>query len=154
MVLSGNIGLPVMLILCLFYVVVIYIHVAHTGYFLAARKSSKMMKSEEDAWWREESQGLNTPLQPDMIVFTSPSPVPNGTTFQNGRQNLETQERIETDEGVEFHITLTTQGLLWDEDIVALLQNFPTNNLFYPALIRACIQLQFTQLNIVSEPNT
>ena len=152
LLLTGFIGVQAILVLCIFYIVVIYIHIAHTGYYLSARKCSKMLEREENHWWDQRDSGINTdPMDDNMIVFQSLISLPNNETIRNGRQTLEVADKIDAAEGVIYNIRLSSRGLLWDEDIVSLLQNFPPNDLFYPTLIKACVKLQFSQLNIVSQ---
>ena len=141
----------IIIILSMFFLIVIYIHISHTGYYLSARKCSKMMRREENVWWEEKSKGINVePIQPDRVVFQSPTKLSNNESFQNGRQKIEFIEKVDTNEGYYYSLSLSSQGILWDEDIVSLLQNFDPMTLLYPSLFKACINLQLTQLNILS----
>lgn len=150
LLLAGFVGFHAVLILCLFYLVVIYIHMSHTGYYLSARKCAKMLKDEEEKWWDDQEMGVGVELVEDRIVFQSPLSLPMGEEFRNGRQCVSVMDKNETPDGVLYNIVITTKGLMWDEDVASLLQNFPSNTILYPILLRSCVQLQMSQLNLIT----
>lgn len=139
-------------VLFLFYVVVVYIHVAHTGYWLSARQTARRFQREYNEFVQADIQGTAVgKLAIDKKVFTSPHSMPGGVDeFQNGRQRISFIDR-QTDEHGNPLVTmaLESRGIMWDEDVVALLSNFTPGTHFHKAVLDACILLQLQQVNIV-----
>lgn len=144
----------VIIILTLFYLVVIYIHSQHTGYFLSYLSFNRALKLEYKEWLSSNTNGLTNQFQitqPDQIVFTTNAPLfpIENKLFQNGRQKIYfTQKTSNSDSSVSFEYTLTTEGCLWDEDITILISFF-NPHLTMP-IVENCIRLQFTQLGIIT----
>ena len=145
--------LPIFIVLFLFYVVVVYIHVAHTGYWLSARLVSKRFKNEYNDYVQGQMMGTGTSgsLPMDRKVFTSPNSLPGGANeFQNGRQKVVFIEKAEDVHGnASFTLALESRGVMWDEDVVSLLSNFTAGSHIHKAVLDASILLQLQQINIV-----
>ena len=147
-----NATIPMFIVLFLFYVVVVYIHVAHTGYWLSARQTARRFQREYNEFVQADIQGTAVgKLAIDKKVFSSPHSMPGGVDeFQNGRQRISFIDR-QTDEHGNPLVTmaLESRGIMWDEDVVALLSNFTPGTHFHKAVLDACILLQLQQINIV-----
>jgi len=148
----GNAAL-VIVILSLFYLVVIYIHSQHSGYYLSHLSFTKAIDKEYKEWLTQDSQGVDSEFkvkQPDQIVFSTNKPLypSEQKMFQNGRQKIYFNEKTNnTDGSVSFEYTLTTEGCLWDEDITTLITFF--NPLLTRPIVENCIRLQFSQLGVI-----
>lgn len=148
-----NATLPMFVVLFLFYVVVVYIHVAHTGYWLSARQVSKRFKKEYNEYVQSKIMGTSADegLAKDRKVFTSPNSLPGGVNeFQNGRQKVVFIEKSQDEHGnASFTLALESRGVMWDEDVVSLLSNFTAGSHIHKAVLDAAILLQLQQINIV-----
>ena len=148
----GRAAVPLILIMSLFYLVVIYVHIYHSGYFLAARRVSKKMKKEWDNWFDINQRGLPTPLNVqsvNSVIFSSPQAMPNGNSFQMGFQTITFIGRQQDSAGaVSFNYQLDSLGCMWDSDVVPLYSAFGPGH-FQSALLEACVQLQLSQLGII-----
>jgi hypothetical protein len=149
---NGRGAVPLILIMSLFYLVVIYVHIYHSGYFLAARRVSKKMKKEWDTWFQMNQQGLPTPLNVhavNSVIFSSPQAMPNGNSFQMGFQTITFIGRHQDSAGaVSFNYQLDSLGCMWDSDVVPLYSAFAPGH-FQSSLLEACVQLQLSQLGII-----
>lgn len=137
-------------VLILFYLVVIYIHIFHTGYWLAAREVKKLIDKDYRSWHKNNTEGIDNPFevkQPHRRIFESSIPMPGSiTTFNNGRQKINFLEKTESVDGATiFHYELLSIGCLWDEEVSSLIMNF--SGVFSNSLIDACIALQLSQIN-------
>ena len=148
-----NATLPIFIVLFLFYIVVVYIHVAHTGYWLSARQTAKRFRNEYDEYVQGKIMGTSdgAPLPIDRKVFTSPNSLPGGVSeFQNGRQKVLSVESSQDEHGnALFTLALESRGVMWDEDVVSLLSNFTAGSHIHKAVLDAAILLQLQQINIV-----
>jgi hypothetical protein len=148
----GRAAVPLILIMSLFYLVVIYVHIYHSGYFLAARRVSKKMKKEWDNWFDINQRGLPTPLNVqsvNSVIFSSPQAMPNGNSFQMGFQTITFIGRQQDSAGaVSFNYQLDSLGCMWDSDVVPLYSAFAPGH-FQSSLLEACVQLQLSQLGII-----
>lgn len=148
----GRAAVPLILIMSLFYLVVIYVHIYHSGYFLAARRVSKKMRNEWDLWFNMNQRGLPTPLNVqtvNRVIFSSPQAMPNGNSFQMGFQTITFIGRHQDSAGaVSFNYQLDSLGCMWDSDVVPLYSAFGPG-LFQTSLLEACVQLQLSQLGII-----
>ena len=153
---SGN--LMVVIILTLFYLVVIYIHSQHTGYYLAHLSFIKSVAQEYKEWLSSDSKGTTSQFnvsQPDQIVFSTNAPILTGDAkvFQNGRQKIcFNQKTVNEDGSVSFEYTLTTEGCLWDEDITTLISFFSSHVTM--SIIENSIRLQLSQIGIIPAIST
>ena len=124
-------NLYVTVVILMLYFIVVYVHVYHTGYWLSARRTSKMLKREESEWSANEDREI---AQPQRFIFHSSKPMEK-SNFQLNRQEINfLNEKQEPN------------GCFWDEDIVKLAGAFDTRSDFFRALIDACMRLQLIQL--------
>jgi hypothetical protein len=148
----GRANIPVTIVIILFYLIVIYIHTFHTGYWISELRFRSLVKKEYDTWTNDLVKGLPSPysiLAPTVKVFTSPIQAfdnnSNRNSFQCGRQKIFfTHKSIDNNGNAIYHYTLESNGCLFDDDITPLIA--PFNPIFANSLIEACIQLQFSQL--------
>ena len=145
-------AVPLILIMSLFYLVVIYAHIYHSGFFLAARRVSKKMRNERDLWFEMKQKGLPTQLNvqgPNSVVFSSPEAMPKGNSFQMGFQTITFKQRHQDNLGaVLFDYQLDSLGCMWDSDVVPMYSAFGPGH-FQTALLEACVKLQLSQLGII-----
>jgi hypothetical protein len=148
----GRAAVPLILIMSLFYLVVIYVHTYHSGFFLAARRVSKKMHREWDMWFDMKQKGLPTPLNVqnvNSVIFSSPQAMPNGNSFQMGFQTITFLSKHQDNTGaVLFNYQLDSLGCMWDSDVVPLYSAFGPGH-FQSTLLEACVQLQLSQLGII-----
>jgi hypothetical protein len=144
-------GMAAIIILILFYLVVIYIHAYHSGYWWAARNVRNRIKNDFNSFLKNKHEGTPNPFQingPQQVLFESR--VPMGVNIaHHGRQEIEFIEQ-ETDAhgAVLFKYKLSSTGCLFDYDVVSMAVSY--NSTFATALIEACIKLQFVQLGVIA----
>lgn len=142
--------IPMFVVLVMFYITVIYIHIAHTGYWLEARRTSKKFRREWESWWKDfqESNVADSVIQ--KIVFRSPQPLQRDE-LQNGRQVVRSLREVEEDGVKMYELEIESKGIMWDEDVTALLSNVAPGWL-QDTLRSACIRMQLQHMNIVPGP--
>lgn len=150
-VVSGKGSIPLVLILTLFYLVVVYIHSFHTGFWLSEIKFRKMVKKDFTHWSTATRNNVPSDFEvkaPSVTQFTSMIPMDSREFFQNGRQSIRFINKIQLDSGaVEFNYELESKGILWDDDIVSLQTFF--NHQFRTPLLEACTEMQLNQIGLV-----
>jgi hypothetical protein len=150
-------GVAGTIVLMIFYMVVVYIHMYHTGYWWAARKVQKRINSEFLSYINSQNTGTTNPYQvtqPNIQLFSSPFPMDNGRKkLQSNRQTVEFLDSWIDQNGTSmFNYQLTTNGLMWDSDVNQIITY--NNHNFNQYLIEACIRLQLSQLGqiVVAPP--
>lgn len=144
-------GMVAVLVLILFYLVVIYIHANHTGYWLAASNVKSRLKKDYNEFLENQRTGTPNPFLitgPQMVLFDSN--VPMGVSVANhGRQTIQlTGSNTAADGSSVFSYSLSSTGCLFDYEIVSMAASY--NPSFGAALIEACIKLQFLQLGVIA----
>tara|TARA_B110000908_G_C10124955_1_gene389416 strand:+ start:12 stop:932 length:921 start_codon:yes stop_codon:yes gene_type:complete len=133
------------IVLCILYLIIIYIHLYHTSFWLSGISTKKKIKKEYNKYRDNIQRGINNPfsVNPNQHIFFTPFNM-GQDHFQNGRQSI-TFNNVTTSNGVQLNqYTLSSEGCLWDDDITSLTMFF--NHNFNEDLIKACIHLQFIQL--------
>ena len=150
-------GLAGTIVLMIFYIVVVYIHMYHTGYWWAARKVQKNINSEFLSYIQSQNSGTSNPyqvVQPHIQLFSSPFPMDGGKkSLQSNRQTIDFLKSWTDNNGTSmFDYQLTSRGLMWDSDVNQIL-SYNSHN-FNQYLIEACIRLQLSQLGqiVVAPP--
>lgn len=147
---SGRGSIPLVLILTLFYLVVVYIHTFHTGFWLSEIKRRKLFKKDYKQWTTDTRNNVPSNFEvtsASVTQFMSMVPMENDF-FQNGRQSIRFINRKEQENGaVEFNYELESKGILWDDDIVSIQQFF--NHQFRMPLLEACTEMQLNQIGLV-----
>jgi hypothetical protein len=145
-------GVAIIIILILFYLVVIYIHAYHTGYWWAERTVNNKIKKEYNEFLDAHTRGLSSEFQvttSHQVIFESSVPMGNIQNANHGRQHINFIQKVKNADGsVIFQYDLTSQGLLFDQDVVAMIAAYSPN--FAASLIEACIRLQFNQLGLIT----
>jgi hypothetical protein len=147
------INLQVFVIFTILYTLVIYIHSAHTVYWWPAFKLNLTIKKQAAKFEEYHGAGLptepgNTVTQTDNYTFQSKGKITGGKTIIDRSNNSRVTLNLNTD----GTYTLKSTGLLWDEEIVQLAQEWEPE--YIQDLINACIYLQLLQLqNIASLTN-
>jgi hypothetical protein len=150
-------GLAGTIVLMIFYIVVVYIHMYHTGYWWAARKVQKKINAEFLSYIQSQNSGTTNPfqvVQPQIQLFSSPFPMDGGKkSLQSNRQTIDFLKSWTDNNGTSmFDYQLTSQGLMWDSDVNQIL-SYNSHN-FNQYLIEACIRLQLSQIGqiVVAPP--
>ena len=145
-------GMIAIAILTIFYLVVIYIHLYHTGYWLAAIKTEKLLIREEQEWFTNIQTNVNNPfmvVKPDVALFSTHVPIPFPSGLKKYDFNRATisfvKEQDHEDGSKTFDYKLENNGCLWDADIYGLISQFPNN--ISNDIIEACKTLQLSQLH-------
>lgn len=143
------------IVLCILYLIIIYIHLYHTSFWLAGISTKKKIRKEYSKHIDNIQKGINSNfavIYPSQYIFSTPFTMATNN-FQNGRQSIIFNHTSRVN-GVQLNqYTLTSRGCIWDDDITSLTMFFNPN--FNQDLIKACIHLQFIQLGqplIVVEP--
>jgi hypothetical protein len=154
-----NAGVAGIFVLIIFYIVVIYIHIYHTGYWWSAKRVHKKIMDEFDEHQKNQRDGTPDPYlvaNPTIQLFSSPFPMANGqTTLQSNRQKIIfIRSGVDINGTTIFDYQLASQGVMWDSDVNQIL-TFNSHH-FNQYLIDACINLQLVQLNqfVVAKPLT
>lgn len=147
-VVEGSYFIPI--IFTIFYLIVFYIHINHTGYWLYALIVSNRLKKEHSRYWDSFTQQIDNVFsvsEPVVEIFESSQAIPgNQTNLASGRQQVNFLQKINAEDGgVLFQYELKSLGILLDEDVNNLLPNLAPA--FRKSLIEACIRLQLRQLN-------
>ena len=139
---SAGIGIFVLWIL---YLIVIYIHLYHTSFWLSGISTTKKITKEYNQYLANIAKGIDNPfaVEPTQHIFLTPFNM-RQDDFQNGRQSI-TFNHAQNINGVQLNqYTLLSNGCLWDDDITSLMMFFGPD--FNQDLIKACIHLQYNQL--------
>ncbi len=144
-------GMAAIIILILFYLVVIYIHAYHTGYWWASVNVKGRLKRDFNEFLDHQHTGTPNPFLvngPQMVLFNSH--VPMGVNIaHHGRQTIQlTSNHIAADGAAIFSYSLSSTGCLFDYEIVSMAASY--NPSFSAALIEACIKMQFLQLGVIA----
>ena len=151
---GGRGDITLAIILTLFYLVVVYIHTCHTGYWISERKTQREINREYNLWVESLSNGQPPSFNSTQSVVQFRTLVPMGeTSYQNGRQSIRLISQEPQTEGyTHFEYELKSQGTLFDDDIVKLSSAFQED--FKRPLIRACLDMQLNQVGIIQAGNT
>jgi hypothetical protein len=138
-------------VLIIFYLIVIYIHAYHTGYWWSARKVHKQINKDFESSQSHQKIGTPDPFlvnNPTIRLFQSPyTMVGNSKSLQSNRQNVELIQSTTNSDGTLMNeYRLSSNGLMWDSDVNTILMH--NSHQFNQYLLEACIQLQLTQLNV------
>jgi hypothetical protein len=109
-------GIAVIGLGSLFYAVVVYIHVSHTGFWLAAINANQAIKKEFNKWTIILSKGGAVPSVLYTHTFNSSSKTNLTVPINCGRQMLSSKSN---GDGTTQY-TLTSNGLVWDQDAINL----------------------------------
>lgn len=148
---GGRGSITLAAILTLFYLVVVYIHTCHTGYWLSEIKTQKQINKDYNTWvdsfTNQTEDGPNLSAQKSVTQFHTLIPMTN-SHWQNGRQAIRFIEKKEREDGAtNFKYELTSQGTMLDENIVTLSAPFPID--FKRPLIHSCLDMQLNQVGII-----
>jgi hypothetical protein len=142
---SKSIGITVIALGTLFYVVVVYIHLNHTGFWISALSANRAISREFNQWSIDLTNGvINTSIQVINHQFTSAGKINGATTINSGRQVLTCTGNMEAG----YHYTLTTQGLLWDQDLINIC-GLITDQILVMDLKREATRMQFMAAGVV-----
>jgi hypothetical protein len=137
------------LVIISFYLIVLYVHAKHTGFWYFAWKTKNKIKGEYKLF--ETAHASNMPS--DYRVQSPPFRIQFYSYYQNSSLNeacLNGRVHVkylgnEIDNGeTRFHYEMTCEGILWDADIVKITQEF--NIHFQQDLYEGCVKIQHAQL--------
>jgi hypothetical protein len=149
--LLGSFRIVILGIIVILYVIVVYIHCYHTGYYLAENSRQRILHKEMDEF-REESmkisngENIKSHYQafPIMGAVSEPSLLKlntnnSGIIHINGHQIIE-----DTTTDGQYTYKIKTKGLLTDDQIVAFTQNQNENQIKF--ILNLCLTHQITAL--------
>jgi hypothetical protein len=139
--LKGTKGIVIISVLLIFYLIVIYIHAYHTGYWWSAVLFRRRLKKEYEEWEENlllDNNGNIIPLLPTVCNFQSNVQVQN---LNIGRQKL---TLLSNNNGV-YQYQLESYGCFWDENFAAI-KPLINNQQFMRDLVKAVLEIQMTQL--------
>ncbi len=133
-------ALPMMVIIlfAMFYLIVIYIHASHTGYWFAKIDFNKKLKADYAQW----SVGNGNEAQVYLHNFKTPFSL-QMKVGDKKTVNCQTLECV-SKSGEDYHFKLISRGLMWDQDIATLCMGLLYKEM--PVLALECLQLQLTQI--------
>jgi hypothetical protein len=146
-------------IFVIFYLIVLYVHAKHTGYWYYAWKTDKLMTSEYHQY--EKHMATNTPSEfsvkfpPHKIQFYSFYKfVGLGETLEK-RVKINLVDTVLDNSQTKYLYEMSCIGILWDLDIVKITRDFNIN--FQQDLYEACVKMQHAQLGnpvaLMAAPN-
>ena len=131
--LLGKFNIIFYAVMALLYIIVIYIHIAHTGYYLAERKTARMFREQHDNWSEDkmlvkegskekgETRGAVRQPPPRSIFDTKIKLRLTNDIVKVGEHSIKLiDEKIDGNEKV-YTYEIETNGILIDDDIVLLL---------------------------------
>lgn len=146
-------------VITIFYLIVMYVHLKHTGYWYFSWRTSKRINTEFQEFQKNKAIGMPSEFTvkkpPHRIEFLSYFKLNETILCLNDRVRVR-MVGSEGDSGkTKFHYELTCIGVLWDEDIVNVTKGFSYN--IQQDLYEACIKIQHAQLGApvahISTPN-
>jgi hypothetical protein len=138
--LRGTRGVVIISVLVIFYVIVIYAHAKHTGYWWAALSFKRSLNKEYQEWVDNlplDDNDETLSLQPSICLFDSGILVKDKNI---GRQSITLDSEFN---GI-YTYKLESIGCFWDENYSALRPFFNDN--FNRDLAKAVLNIQYTQL--------
>jgi hypothetical protein len=146
--LLGSFRLSVLSVIILLYLIVIYVHVYHSGFFFAEWKRQNLLNKEHDMFRIEQMQiaqgkPIQAKFQAQTIVGGNSEPSNLRLNTSNGIIRHDGHELIETiaPNGL-YSYTMKTKGILSDDQIVAFTQN--QNDEQCKFILNLCISHQIT----------
>jgi hypothetical protein len=146
---SKSMGIVIIGLGTLLYVVVIYIHLTHTGYLISARSANRLFENEFNSWSDKVTKGqiIATP-QISTMTFNSAGKLDGHNPINSGRQVL---SLVGSSRGV-YQYTLETRGLLWDQDLINLC-GLLTDQILIQDLRYEATRMQFSAAGVVLPVN-
>jgi hypothetical protein len=138
-------NIQLLIVFTIFYIIVIYIHSAHTVYWWPALNLKISIRKQHKKWKEYYSKGLITPSE-NTIDSTNVISYPfhSNTTLNHTIQTC-VEGRIKVIQEKSGEFILQVAGPLWDENIVHLCTQWGEKNL--DDLIHSCIKVQLMQCN-------
>ena len=143
----------------IFYIIILYVHVKHTGYWYYAWKTNRRMKFEFSSFEKERAKGMpsefsvKTPSH--SIQFTSYYLLIGEVVCLNERVKIQKMYSVDQDGKTIHQYKMFCIGILWDNDIVKITSEVDSS--FQQDLYEACVKIQHAQLGTpvaqISTPN-
>jgi hypothetical protein len=127
----------IIVLFSLFYIIVMYIHANHTGFWLAEFTLQRKIKKDHQVW----SEGNGNSAQIYVHQFSSPFSLglAPGQSKRTNRQGLTCISKNQND-----HVfKLDSVGLMWDTDVAAMCMGLQAQERAFLAI--ECLQLQLIQ---------
>ncbi len=128
--LLGTFNMIFYLIMSLLYLIVIYIHIAHTGYFLAEFNTAKKFRKQHSQWSEDKVKADEKTIPEENIRHSVRVPSPksvfdseiklkiDNNKMKVGEHSISFIEEIEVNNQKIYTYEIETNGILKDEDIV------------------------------------
>jgi len=155
--LLGKFNLMFYAIMAVLYIIVIYIHLAHTGYYLAERKTANMFRKQHDLWSEDKMLVNEGKKDKGDIRGAVRKPSPKSVfdseiklRFENGMVKVGEhairfiEEREENGHKL-YTYEIETNGILEDNDIVLLTGGQTEQQ--GSIIARACLKHQITMIH-------
>jgi hypothetical protein len=143
-------------IVVIFYLLVLYIHTMHTGYWFFGWKVNRHINNEFAIFQTHTTQQTLSEYSARsyQIQFLSNYKHIDNTPYLDNRVKISLL-KTEADNNPTYTYNLSCMGILWDEDINQITNHF--GNSFQRDLYEACVKLQHQQLGqpitIAGPPN-
>ncbi len=139
-------NVQILIVFTILYTVVIYIHAAHTVYWWPALFLSKSIKKQYLIFDEFSRKGVPTPEE---NTVTDDYSVDFSSQKNLEEKQIKISNRISVVNKGEHLYTLTSKGILWDEDITLLVSQWGGD--YQDDLIKACIKLQLLQVGVIAD---
>lgn len=153
---SGLDHIGIVLSLAIMFLLIVFIHVRYTGYYLAELRTSKAFKREFNAYnygtvdavnkrigLAEERSSIFTYNGDDLLGVDKEG---NKRDVLNGNNSSVIHRLQVAEDGTTWKYQITTQGILTDEDITAFLNKKGLDNQQISRLAAVCLDHQFAML--------
>jgi hypothetical protein len=145
-ILSGRFSTgPLLVLMCIFYLIVIYIHAYHTGLWLAEFSFKRKIDFDYAQWSAQKGNDAQTYIHKFKIPYSLQLKV--GDVKNVNCQTLTCQS---FSDGL-YSFELKSVGLMWDEDIATICMGLLHEE--RPVLALECLQLQLTQTVAIGNSN-
>jgi len=146
--LLGSFRLTILSVIVLLYLIVIYVHLYHSGFFFAEFKRKNLLSKEHNLFREEQMQiaqgkPIQAKFQAQTIIGGNSEPSNLRLNTSNGIIRHDGHELIETiSQNGLYSYTMKTKGILNDDQIVAFTQN--QNDEQCKFILNLCISHQIT----------
>jgi len=126
--LLGKFALLFYIVMSVLYLLVIYVHIAHTGYYLAERRTGIMFREQHELWAQDKMMHKENKVEEGNIRFSIRKPAPSSILESEVKLNIVDKKSVgehsisfikEEQKGDKklFIYEIETNGLLKDDDI-------------------------------------
>ncbi len=109
-------------IMTILYIIVVYIHISHTGYVLSEIATSQKFKKDYENWWKKKDDVIKTKHEPESEFESKVKLNLRNNEISIGLHKIVPQPQSDSDleDGV-YKYKIQTKGVLTDDDIERLI---------------------------------